>query len=230
VARRRERLEELARELRERCSVEVRVLPADLSDPAAPAELHAALGEAGIAVDALVNNAGYAIARHFTKGPWKEQSDLIQVLVTAPVHLCRLFVPAMVARGEGWVLNVGSIAAWAPPSPGSLYGASKSFNVLFSRALGLELAGSGVNVTSLCPGFTRSDFHDVMGTREAMDRVSSLMWMDARRVAEQGYDALMAGKPVLVNGLLNRLIVLLCILVPDALVNALRPAQTREGL
>ncbi|MBW2419907.1 MAG: SDR family NAD(P)-dependent oxidoreductase [Deltaproteobacteria bacterium] len=205
------------------------VLPADLSDPEAPERLFAALNDEGIVVDALVNNAGYALGRRFTRGPWEEQAQLLQVLVTAPAHLCRLFVPGMVERGYGRIVNVGSIAAWAPPSPGSLYGGAKAFLTLFSRSLALELEGSGVNVTALCPGFTRSEFHDVMGTRQAVDGLPGFMWMDARKVARQGYDAVMRGDPVIVNGLVNRAIRALCSLLPDALIAALRPKMTREG-
>jgi short-subunit dehydrogenase len=229
VARRRERLEELAREIRVSVPVAARVLASDLADPAAPERIFDALNDDGIVVDALVNDAGYALGRRFTHCPWEEQARLVQVMVTAPAHLCRLFVPGMLERRYGRIVNIGSIAAWAPPSPGSLYGGTKAFLTLFSRSLALELEGSGVHVTAVCPGFTRSEFHDAMGTRESVDGLPGFMWMDAQKVARQGYEAVMRGDAVIVNGLVNRVICTLCKLVPDVLINALRPSMTREG-
>ena len=228
VARRQQRLEELSVRLREECGVESRVLVSDLADPNAPERIFGELTGADIAVDVLVNNAGYAIAKTFSESGWHEQADLIQVMTTAVAHLCHLFVPAMVERGYGRVLNVASLTVYAPPSAGSLYSATKSFVVHLSRSLSQELADRGVHVTALCPGLTYSEFHDVMGTREAASRLPSFIWMDARTVAEQGYNAVMRGDVLYINGWVNRLIAGLCAILPNSIIQRSRSQLARS--
>lgn len=228
VARRRERLEELSARLREEFGVEARVLASDLADPKAPERIFDELARATVAVDALVNNAGYAIAERFSESNWRQKADLIQVMATAVAHLCHLFAPAMVERGYGRILNIASLTVYAPPSEGNLYAATKSFVMSMSRSLSQELSNRGVHVTALCPGFTYSEFHDVMGTREAVSRLPSFLWMDARTVAEQGYDAVMRGDAVYINGRVNRLIAGLCAILPNAIIEGCRPKLTRS--
>lgn len=208
TARRRDRLEDLGAELEERHKTAVTVLPADLADPRAPLQLFEQIAEKRLAIDVLVNNAGYGQRESFLEVDWKVHADFIQVLVTSVVQLCHLFIPAMRQRGFGRVINVASVAAFTPSALGfTLYGAAKVFVVKFSEALWLELRDTGVHVTAVCPGLTYSEFHDVLGVRKAMSRIPSFMWMDADTVARKGIEAVMRGEPMYVNGAVNRLIV-----------------------
>ena len=221
VARRADRLEELAEGLRSRHGRTVHVIAADLADPATPQRIFDQLAADSVTLDALVNNAGYGVLDTFTQTPWSQQADSIQVMVTSVAHLCHLFLPGMVERGYGRIVNVASLAAYSPEVPGNLYGAIKIFVVRMTRSLQLELVGSGVNVTALCPGFTHSEFHDVVGNRSAVSRLPKLLWMDAETVAHQGYDAVMKGRTVAVNGLVNWLLALGFSLMPERLIDAL---------
>ena len=204
VARREDRLNELADALRKEHGVMTYVLARDLADPAAPAEICDWLDGQGIAIDALVNNAGYALSHSVMTTPLEDIKGFMQVLMTAPVELCHRLAPSMQDRGDGQIINVSSIAAWMPPIRGDIYCAAKSFLLNFSLGLGLEMKPFGVNVTALCPGFTVSEFHDVMGTRKSVSKLPRFLWMDADSVAQQGYEAVCEGKDVHTPGLVNQ--------------------------
>ncbi len=207
TARRADRLEALAAELRAAHGVTVHVLPADLADPAAPARLCAAVAERGVVIDVLVNNAGYGVPGAYARTEWQRQADFIQVLVTAVAELTHRLVPGMIERRWGRVINIASLAALVPAAPGhTLYAASKAFLVKFSEALAGEVAAAGVHVTAVCPGFTYSEFHDVTGTRAQMEKLPRWMWLDSRQVVEEGYAAVMAGHALVVTGRLNRVL------------------------
>jgi short-subunit dehydrogenase len=207
TARRRERLSELARELSARRGVRVEIVVADLADPGAPQAIFDELAQRRIAIDMLVNNAGYGVGGTYLGTSWKEYADFLQVLVTAVAHLAHVFVPGMVQRGHGHIVNVASLAGLIYGAPGNtLYGAAKAFVIKFTESLSLELARTGVHATAVCPGFTLSEFHDVTGTRERVSRMPRAMWMDADDVAREGIDAALAGKVVYVNGGVNKLI------------------------
>jgi short-subunit dehydrogenase len=222
TARRADRLQQLAEELRLRFGVEVLVLPADLSLPGTPAALAAALEAQGRAVDVLVNNAGYGLPGAYAHTGWSDQAALLQVLLTSVCDLTHRLLPGMTERGYGRVLNVASLAGLVPGMPGhTLYGPAKAFLVKFSQALHGETLGSGVHVTALCPGFTYSEFHDVNGTRAQMGRLPSWMWQGAETVAAAGYAAAEANRAVCVTGGPNQAIAALCKIVPDAWVLAL---------
>jgi hypothetical protein len=229
TARRRERLEELALELQRDHGVSTLVLPADLADPDAPQQLFDACAEQHVHVDALVNNAGFGSTGEFGDEPWSGYAAMIQVLVTAVAHLTFLFKPPMVERGFGRIINVASIAGLLPGAPGrTLYGPAKSFVIKFSEALSLEHVGSDIHVTAVCPGFTYSEFHDVVGNRDRVSKLPRALWMDADTVARQGYAAVMRGDAVYVNGVINRAVTSATRLLPNRLSRALVRRQSRK--
>ena len=229
TARRADRLEALAQEIGKAHGRTVRVIAADLADPAAPSRLFDELTRAGVTVDALVNNAGYGLPGGLFHSSWDQHRDFIQVMVTAVAELCYRFAPGMVERQRGWIINVASVAGMVPGSAGhTLYGAVKSLGIKFSQSLALELNPKGVHVTALCPGFTYTEFHDVNGMRPTVSQLPKWMWMDAETVAEQGYDAVMRGHIVCVNGAWNKTLVTLVRYTPDWLVNAVLKKFARK--
>lgn len=229
TARRADRLEQLAGDLHERHGVPVGVLPADLADPAAPAWLCDTIAARGLAIDVLVNNAGYGVPGRYVASEWRVQRDFLQVLVTAVAELTHRLVPGMVARRWGRVLNIASLAALVPAAPGhTLYAASKAFLVKFTESLAGEVRAEGVHVTAVCPGFTRSEFHDVTGTRATVNRMPPWLWIDARQVAVEGYRAVMAGEVVSVTGRVNRTIALGAKHLPSIIVDAVVRRSARS--
>jgi short-subunit dehydrogenase len=229
TARRLDRLEEVAREIGAAYGVHVEVVTADLADPNAPQALFDEIARRGVAIDVLVNNAGYGLGVKYTKTTWKEQADFLQVLVTSVAHLTHLFVPQMIERGWGRVINVASLAGLMYGAPGStLYGAAKSFVIKMSESLSLELRDTGVRVTAVCPGFTFSEFHDVNHTRSRVKRLPSAMWMDAQTVARQSVEAGLEGRPVLVNGRVNKLIASAMKHLPDPIARGIVMRQAKN--
>lgn len=225
TARRVERLEALADELRKQ--VDCVVLPADLEDPAAPAQLVESLRQRGVEIGVLVNNAGYGVPGAYLTPSWETHAKFLQIMVTAVCELSYRLLPAMQGRGHGGILNVASLAGHVPGSAGhTLYAASKAFMIKFSQSLALENASRGVQVCALCPGFTYSEFHDVTGTRAQMGKMPKWMWMQAEDVAREGIDALERGEIVHVTGRVNRAIKAINKLLPDR--TALRLMQKRS--
>ena len=204
-ARRRERLERVGGRLAQLHGVKARIIPADLADPAAPAELVETLNKDGVSIDALVNNAGYSVSALYADAAWERHRDFLQVMVTAPCELTHQLVGGMAQRGYGRILNVASVAGFMPGSSNyTLYGAAKSLLIKFSEALHNEQAGNGVHVTALCPGFTETEFHDVNETRGAMKGLPRFMWLSADGVARAGYDAVMRNQAISIPGLPDR--------------------------
>lgn len=217
TARRRDRLDVVAHEITRRYDRQVAVIAADLADPHAPDQLADEVARRGLHVSVLVNNAGYGLPGFFRTHAWREHADSIQVMVTAVAHLTHLFLPEMLTRRFGQIVNVASVAGLLPGAPThTLYGACKSFLIKFSESLATEVGQRGVNVTALCPGFTYSEFHDVAGTRSILSKLPRWMWMDAERVARQGLDAVARGEIVYVNGLANRAVASFWKLMPEA--------------
>jgi short-subunit dehydrogenase len=211
-------LESLAREL-SLAGAGVAVIPADLADPAAPRHLFDETLRRGLIVDGLVNNAGFSHTSGFLQTDPSDHAAMLQVMLTAPVELSRLFAPQMAARRFGRILNVASLAGELPATGGdTLYGPIKSFLIKASMGLHLELRGSGVNVTALCPGYTLTEFHDVNGTRsEVMAAYPDWMWQTAAHVARVGYSACERNRPKVVPGALNVLMAGLARHLPERL-------------
>lgn len=212
VARNTSALETLAEELRRSCKVEAIVLTADLSLPETPGKICSELKGRGIVVDVLVNNAGFGAHGLFSELPLQQQLQMIQVNVTALVELTGLFLPGMVERSLGGVLNIASVAGFVPGPGMAVYYATKAYVLSFTEALACELAGTGVKVTALCPGPTETNFGKVARVNGArLVRVAS---MTAKQVAIEGHNAFRSGRAVNVSGWRNRLLILLVRLMP----------------
>jgi short-subunit dehydrogenase len=232
VARRRDRLEALARELESTRGVKARVIAADLSTPGAPAHVAEEVARMGLELDFLVNNAGFGASGAFAELEPARELEMIQVNIAALVALTRTFLPAMVGRRRGRILNVGSTAGFTPGPFMAVYYASKAFVNSFSEALSHELRGSGVTATLSCPGATATEFAEVAGTaRSVLFRLGAA---PATTVAREGYRAMMQGKPMVIHGLKNKLTVQSLRLSPRSLARAIaaslnsRPA-TKTG-
>jgi short-subunit dehydrogenase len=217
VARREDHLRKLAEELTRQYPNRYEVLAADLADPSTPAQIVAATHELGMPVDFLVNNAGFGAKERFTQTPWLSVASEIQVMITAVTELSHLVLPGMQQRGWGRIINVASIAPFMPPMAGFLYTAIKSYVVTMSESLDLEQKPYGVHVCALCPGFTRTEFHDVIETRDDMDaKLPAFAWQQPDAVVQEGYEAVMAGKPFFITGRINRMIVAVMGRLPES--------------
>jgi short-subunit dehydrogenase len=205
VARRAERLEELAADLRRTHGGRCEVFAADLTDPATPAAIMNHAAHIDMPIDVLINNAGLSSSTTFSQTPWESVAAEIQLMVTATTELVHRVVPGMKQRGWGRIVNLSSLAAVIPPGEGLLYTGIKAYVLGISQSLDMELKPHGIHVTALCPGFTHSEFHDVMGTREAADQLPSLLWQQPEDVVREGFQAVMAGKPVCIPGTVNKL-------------------------
>ncbi len=210
VARDEPRLAQIAAELSAKHGIPVKVLVKDLSKPSSPSEIFDELQREKIPVGVLVNNAGFGFHGPFLDLDWQKQSDLVQVNITALAHLTHLFVKPMLARRDGRILNVASTAAFVPGPFMAMYYASKAFVQSFSQALAEELDGTGVTVTSVCPGFTRSQFQ----ARAGIKRGGGFPIMEAGVVARIGYRGAMRGKRLVVTGWANNLFVRSSGLIP----------------
>lgn len=181
--------------------IEVRVLTADLRLPETPGRIFAALQSAGIVVDVVVNNAGFGTHGDFATAPLDRQLDMVQVNVTALTNLTGLFLPGMIARRRGGVMNIASTAAFQAGPRMAVYYATKAFVLSFSEAVAEELAGSGVTVTAVCPGPTTTNFGRVANFRGSDSLLRGAM--TAAAVARQGHAAFRRGRFVVITGMQN---------------------------
>jgi short-subunit dehydrogenase len=219
VARRRDRLDALGQELTAAHGVRSTSLAADLMDPAAPGGVLAELERQGLAVDFLVNNAGFGTSGKFWELDAARERGMLEVNCTALVALTRALLPGMVARGRGRVLNIGSTAGFQPGPYMAGYYASKAFVNTFSEALAFELQGTGVTATLSCPGATATEFAAVAGNDRS--RLFALGAMTAEEVAREAYQAMHAGRPRVVHGFKNKLSAWTVGLTPRGLVTSI---------
>ncbi|HEX3623829.1 MAG TPA: SDR family oxidoreductase [Verrucomicrobiae bacterium] len=212
VARNRTSLDELARTLKEKFRCETIVLPADLSLPDAPKQIFDSLAGQKISLDVLINNAGFGLHAQFADLPLARQLEVIKVNVMALTELTGLFLPEMIRKKGGGILNVGSVAGFVPGPNMAIYYATKAFVQSFSEALAEEMAGTGVTVSVLCPGPTESNFSVV--ARGDKVRKSQSSKMSAETVARYGHFAFRNRKTVAIPGFHNRALVFLTRLLP----------------
>lgn len=219
VARSEDKLVDLAAELRAN-GVRAEVLPADLGDRDARAGLLDRISDLGLTPDILVNNAGLSTLGPVAKADPDAEMHMIEVDVVAVADLCTRFLPGMVERGRGAVLNVASTAAFQPLPGQAGYGASKAFVLSYTRSLGGELRGTGVTATCLCPGPVDTGFGEAAGfdKEEAESSLPSFMWETAEAVAKTGIDALDAGHPVAIPGTANQVGAMFAHLAPKRLL------------
>jgi len=216
VARSEDRLRELADGLTAKYRVHARVLAADLTRPESADEIARALAEQGVQVDVLVNNAGFGAHGQVAGIGVQRQLDVIEVNVAALTRLTALFLPGMLERRHGAVLNVASTAAFQPGPNQAVYCATKAYVLSFTEALAEEVRGSGVQVSCLAPGATGTQFADQAGMTGT--RAFRLGVMDVGPVAKAGHDGLLQGKTLIIPGLLNRVMAFSVRLSPRALV------------
>lgn len=202
VARRAEKLEALAASLGARAEV----LAADLSKADERAALPERVAGLGLVVDVLVNNAGLSTSGPVAASDPVAELNLVEVDVAAVVDLCSRFVPGMVSRGHGAVLNVASVGAFGPLPGQASYGAAKAFVLSYTQAIGAELRGTGVIAATVCPGPVSTDFGQKAGIsdEDAEAALPKAMWVDADVVAKAAVDGLASGKTVIVPGVFNR--------------------------
>lgn len=220
VARREDRLKALADELATAHKVRTEVIVADLTDADSRGDLPSQVAQRGLTVDILINNAGFTTMGPVHKAERAAELAMVRTDVEAVVDLCTLFVPGMVTRHRGAVLNTASTAAFQPLPGQAGYGASKAFVLSYGRALGAELRGTGVTVTTLCPGPVETGFAEAAGLSdaEAGESLPKFMWVPAAEVAKAAVEGLAAGRPVVIPGPANRAAAALAHLAPKALI------------
>jgi len=219
VARRADRLEALAAELKAAHGVDSLVIPADLAEWEAHTPVMDAVRAAGREVDALVNNAGFGIPQSYVAVPWTRQRDFLMTLAVNACGFAYDVLPAMVEKGGGAIVNVCSMAAFSPGVAGnSLYPGVKSLMLKFSQALDAEYRAKGVKVTAVCPGFTRTEFAAQAGVQHIIEREPRMFSHSAEAVVEATLRANDAGRVVVIPGWHNRLAAALLRGLPEPLV------------
>jgi len=206
VARREERLRELATELQAAHNIHCHIFAADLTDPKAPEATISYAQQQGLEIGVLINNAGLSGKDAFADRPWPALAAELQVMIVALTELAHRVLPGMKAAGFGRIINLSSLAAFSPPGAGLLYSAIKSYVLDMSQSLDMELKPHGIHVTALCPGFTYSEFHDVMGIRDAANKLPEILWQQPDEVVKEAWAAVNGGKPVCVPGTVNKLV------------------------
>lgn len=216
VARDTQRLERIAAELSGKHGVSVEVISADLVTADGCAVVAKRIEDRDHPVDLLVNNAGFGMYKVFGSAAVEDEERQLDLNVRAVLRLSRSAVRAMTGRGSGRIVNVSSVSAFVPRGSNATYAASKAWVTMFSEALSVQLKGSGVTVTAICPGFTRTEFHERASAD--MSHVPERMWLSAEDVVREGLADAFDGKPVSVPTRQYRRLVLLTRLVPRAVL------------
>jgi uncharacterized protein len=205
VARREDRLAELALELTDAHGIDARTVGCDLQDQTARAEMLFALPDLGLRIDGLVNNAGFGSGGRFQDLDGDREAEMVRLNCEAVVALCGYFAPKMVDHGEGAILNVASTSAFQPLPTMATYSASKAFVLHFSQAIAADLAGTGVSVTALCPGPVKTEFIDAASLEREASALPEFVWESSPDVADAGVRGMESAKGVVIPGMLNRL-------------------------
>jgi uncharacterized protein len=216
LARRRQALQDLADELRQAHKTQSQVYTTDLSEPQAPKRLWEHLQSTGTKVDVLINNAGFGAHGAFVDLPLERQLEMLQVNIAAVTHLARLLLPGMIERRRGGILNVASTAGFQPGPGMAVYYASKAYVLSFSEAIAEEATGTGVAITTLCPGATATNFAAAADAK--FSRLFKKSAMSSETVARIGHRAFRHGRFVVVAGRRNQLLAFLVRLGPRAVV------------
>lgn len=227
VARREDRLRQLADDLQKRHGTQVHVVALDLAPLGAAQALYDRVRNLGLQVDILINNAGFGVYGPFVDVPWEREQEMLLLDVVALVHLTKLFVRDMVARDRGYVLQVSSIGAYQPSPTYGTYSAGKAFVLSFGEALSYELRNTNVKVSVISPGVTETEFLDVAGQKRSLFQRMSIM--KSRPVAEIGINAMLAGKPSKVAGAMNALTAWSLRFMPRRMQAAMASAAMQVG-
>lgn len=211
VARRKDKLEALAKELNAKHGIKVHVIAQDLEQPDAAAALMNTIASLNLMVDTLVNNAGFGVSAPFAKADAAKTSAMMQLNMVTLTELTHMALPGMLARGHGRIMNIASVAAFQPWPYFAVYAATKAYVLSFTEALAAEVSDRGVLVTAVCPGSTNTGFHEVANTKGSLvDKIAESPEM----VADEAYRALNNGKVVVVTGLMNKPVPVINRLVP----------------
>lgn len=229
TARREERLNALAGELRAEHGVAADVFPADLSAPGAARQLIDAVRAAGRLPDILINNAGATVAKGFARTTFSEQEAFLDLTLMAPVALAHAFLPGMIAKGRGRIINIASITALSSGGKGhTLYPAAKSFLLKFSQSLNAEVAEKGVFVSAVLPGFVATEFQQANGMAEKMKGEHERFAQTAEEVAAESWSRNDKGVEIIVPGGPPKIAAACLRYLPEPLVRALtRPAAAK---
>ena len=217
VARNKAKLEELKVSLEQQFGILVHVIEKDLAIPNAAQEVYHETESLGIQIDYLINNAGFGLYGKFEHSDWVQESNMIQVNITALTQFTKLYLPGMIARKSGKIMNVASTAAFVPGPTMAVYCATKPYVLSFSEALNNEVSAQGITVTALCPGATASGFSKIAkADKSALFTKTKLA--NSFEVAKFGYDAMLKGKQVAIHGFMNQLLAFIVRFTPRSLV------------
>jgi uncharacterized protein len=205
VARSKDKLLQIKKDLENNYKINVYIIEKDLSLMDSPKDVYDEIIKNNITVDYLINNAGFGDFGFFNDNDWGKLERMINLNITALTHLTKLFVKDMIKRGNGKILNVASTAAFQPGPTMAVYYATKAYVLSFSEALSNEVKDKGITVTTLCPGPTKSGFQDAASMHESR-LVKGRILATSKEVAEYGYNAMLKGKSVVIPGLLNYLV------------------------